>query len=352
MHTPTPSSHPQTTSQTLPSEPASDQGIDLVIATVNYRTPQLTLNCLASLEPELAGERKTQVVVVDNKSEDGSVETLAAAIAAHQWDSWVTLLPQSKNGGYAYGNNVAITRALQSPTPPRYVLLLNPDTQVRPGAIQTLIDFMDQHPQVGLAGSGLENLDGKQRRRAFRFPSIWSELDQGMRLGLLSRLLAPWVTVQPMPATPCRAQWVPGASLIVRREVFESIGLLDEAYFLYFEETDFCLKAARAGWECWYVPQSRVVHHSGQSTGVTGPGSLKRRPAYWFESRRRYFIQNHGKLYAMMADLAWITGFLTWKPRQILLRKPNPDPPYFFWDFLRHSTLRRGFSLTNDVKDS
>ncbi len=131
---------------------------------------------------------------------------------------------------------------------------------------------------------------------------------------------------------------------MIRREVFEAVGLLDEAYFMYFEEVDFCLRAARAGWRCWYVPASRVVHLVGQSSGVTDPRLRKRRPAYWFESRRRYFVKNHGAVVAMLADAAWAAGFAVWRVRRFLQRRQDNDPPKLLLDFIRHSVFVRGFA--------
>jgi hypothetical protein len=138
--------------------------------------------------------------------------------------------------------------------------------------------------------------------------------------------------------------WVSGACLMIRRDVIEAIGLLDEQYFLYYEEVDFCLRAHRAGWPCWYVPASRVMHIGGQSTGVgvrgRRPGRL---PAYFFESRRRYFEKNFGRRHAMLADLAFGVGYALWQLRRWLLRRPDPDPPHLLGDFWRHSTLlKRG----------
>lgn len=132
--------------------------------------------------------------------------------------------------------------------------------------------------------------------------------------------------------------------MMVRREVFESVGLMDEGYFLYYEETDFCLQAKRAGWSCWHVPQSRVMHILGQSTGVTATNQQpKRLPQYWFDSRRRYFLKNHGWLYAAMVDVSWLVGFSLWRARRILQRKPDADPPELLGDSIRNSVfLKRG----------
>jgi GT2 family glycosyltransferase len=313
----------------------------LLIVIVNYRTPQLTIDCLESLVPEVVELGSVRVVVVDNGSADGSAELITDAIARGGSKGFASLLARADNGGFSRGNNAAIGPALAAPEgPPQYVLLLNSDTHVRPGALGALLAFMDAHPEAGIAGSRLEHPDGRVQDSLFRFHSVWSELDSGLRIGVVSRLLGNHVVAQTPPAKLEPADWVAGASMIVRSRVFDDIGLLDEGYFLYFEEVDFCLNARRAGWSCWYVPGSAVVHLIGRSTGVTHrEGAPKRRPRYWFESRRRYFVKNHGRAYAWCADFAWATGFAVWRVRRIVQRKPDPDPPKFLWDFIRH-TLR------------
>jgi N-acetylglucosaminyl-diphospho-decaprenol L-rhamnosyltransferase len=217
---------------------------------------------------------------------------------------------------------------------------LNPDTMVRPGALDALLDFARARPDVGIMGSSIEGADGAPWPFAFRFPTLWSELDGGMRLGVVSRLLRRWAILHPMNGQEAQVDWVVGASMMVRREVFESIGLMDEHYFLYYEETDFCLQARRAGWSCWYVPQSRVMHIAGQSTGVTGKQAApKRRPKYWFDSRRRYFIKNRSRSYAIATDLVWMSAYSLWRVRRVIQRRAQVDPPHFLADFLRYSAL-------------
>jgi N-acetylglucosaminyl-diphospho-decaprenol L-rhamnosyltransferase len=131
--------------------------------------------------------------------------------------------------------------------------------------------------------------------------------------------------------------------MIVRREVFEKVGLLDDRYFMYFEEVDFCLRARRAGYVCRYVPQSVIVHLIGQASGVTAKATQnKRRPAYWFDSRRRYFTKNHGLLYTAVADLMFIAGFSIWRLRRAIQRKPDTDPAHMLGDFIRHSVFLKG----------
>ena len=156
----------------------------LLVVVVNYRTADLTIDCLRSLEPEI-GPRgdDARVVVTDNASGDGSPGRIEAAIRENGWASWAEFRPLEKNGGFAFGNNAAIRPFLESGSPPRYVLLLNPDTIVRPGAVAALVEFMDANPAVGIAGSRLEDPDGSPQRSAFRFYSALGELEGAMKPG-------------------------------------------------------------------------------------------------------------------------------------------------------------------------
>ena len=320
-----------------------DSPTRLLVVIVNYRTPGLTIDCLHSLVSEVRELPLTRVVITDNASGDDSVEKIQTAIENEGWGDWASLQPLERNGGFAYGNNAAIRPALESPNPPPYILLLNPDTIVRPGALQALVDFMDEHPDVGIAGSRLEDPDGTPQRSSFRFHSIFSELEFGLRLGIVSKLLSNWIVAPPVSDETYQTDWVAGASMIVRREVFEEAGLMDEDYFMYYEEMDFCLQAKRAGWSCWYVPKSHIVHLVGQASGVTDTKRPpKRLPQYWFDSRERYFLKNHGWLYTAGADAALIVGFGLWRLRRVIQSKPDSDPPNFLSDLLQNSVFLKG----------
>jgi len=321
-----------------------DARVGIVI--VNYRTADLVIACVRSLCNETRQLPRARLALIDNASGDGSVEKIAAAIAAEGWSSWVSLLPLAENRGFSAGNNAGIRLLLQSPDPVDYLFLLNPDTVVRAAALHALLDFAERHPRAGIVGSRLEEPGGAAEQSLFRFPSAIGELEQGLRLGLATRLLSRWRVVVPQAKQACKADWVTGASMLIRREVLEHIGLFDEAYFLYFEEVDFCLRAARAGWERWHEPRSRVVHLMGQSTGIVDQAVPSRRvPAYIFESRRRYFLKNRGRLYAMLADVGWLAGHLLWMLRSCVTGGTKPVPARLLRDFLHHSVLYRGFSL-------
>lgn len=334
------------TPQSFPAEDKVDTlttpRVQVII--VNYRTPHLTIDCLRSLEEERLRVPGLQVTVVDGDSGDESVPRIAEALEMHDWHAWVKLMPLVRNGGFAFANNAALRGVLAEEVRPHYVLLLNPDTVVRPRGIAALVRYLEQHPEMGIVGSRLEDPDGTPQHSAFRFHTLLSELDGGMRWGWLTRLMHRHTCAPPVSENACLTDWVSGASMLVRREVFESIGLLDEGYFMYYEETDFCLRAARAGWACGYEPRSRVIHLVGQASGIAnGQTRRKRLPTYWFDSRRRYFIKNYGRLYAMLVDAVWMASYCVWLCRARLQRKPPCDPPRLLRDFLRNSVFCRGF---------
>jgi N-acetylglucosaminyl-diphospho-decaprenol L-rhamnosyltransferase len=206
--------------------------------------------------------------------------------------------------------------------------------------MRTLADFMDAHPEAGIGGCSIENEDGSSWPIAFRFPSAASELEQEMKFGPVSHLMRNVKIVREMQNAVTAVDWVSGACMIIRKQVFEDIGLMDEGYFLYFEEIDFCLRAHKQGWSCWYIPQSRIMHLSGESTGASGTANAaKRMPDYWFASRSRYFVKNHGIAYARMADCAFILGMTFWRIRNFAFRRHGIHRARMLRDFLRTSVL-------------
>jgi N-acetylglucosaminyl-diphospho-decaprenol L-rhamnosyltransferase len=313
-------------------------GIDVAIAIVTYRSAELTIGCLSSIEVERqTQELNVRAIVVDNASGDAKV--IARAIVERGWRSWVTLIAAPKNGGFAYGNNLALQRA-NADGPPRYLHLLNPDTVIRKGAIDELVRFLEAHPDVGLAGSSFEGPDGSEWPTAFRFPSLLSELEEGLQFGLASYVLGRWIVAKRMTPVAQAIDWICGASMMIRWSVFDRIGAFDENYFLYFEETDFCFRAKRAGIATWYVPDSRVMHIGGQTTNVSNPKDVPERlPAYWFESRRRYFAVNHGVAYAMIVDAVAMIAHALGRLKRAAQGRRHQGVPYFLVDLLRHSTL-------------
>src|SRR6185437_14270668 len=132
--------------------------------------------------------------------------------------SWVTLVQAPRDGGFAYGNNLGIATAYAQ-SRPNYIHLLNPDTQVRPGAITALVEFLEAHPQIGIAGSSFETEDGKDWPFAFRFPTLMSEIEHGMQLGLVTRCLSRWAVAKSMDSIEQPTDWISGASMMIRPAV-------------------------------------------------------------------------------------------------------------------------------------
>jgi len=311
--------------------------IDVVI--VNYRTAQLVVSCLESLAAEAGEGLQLRAFVIDNDSRDGSADAIEAALLQQDWN-WARVVRSPVNGGFGAGNNQGIDLALAQERPADLVWLLNPDTRVMPGAARALARFMASTPAAGLVGTALLEADGSPWPFAFRFPSILGEIERGLRWKASSRLLARHALLRRMGDRPERADWVSGASLAIRPALLWEGLRFDEGYFLYYEETDLCRTVRGQGWECWYLPEARVLHISGQSTGITDPQAKPRRmPAYWFESRRRYFRKNHGRIYALLADLAWMASHSVFLAKQALRREQSLDPPRLLADFARHSAF-------------
>ncbi len=310
--------------------------LTVAVIIVSYKSASLTIECLRSVQAERATPGlNIRAVVVDNAS--GDFAAIAAAIEANHWGSWAECVLAPKNGGFAYGNNFGVNYARRAGSL-SYVYLVNPDTELRAGAIGSLVRFMEANTHAGIAGGSFENRDGSEWPMAFRFPSLLSEVESGLESGWVSRLLLRWVVARTMGTTAEPTDWLCGAAVMIRPSVFSAMGGLDENYFLYFEETDFCRRALQAGFATWYVPESRVMHIAGQSTLVTDRSLGPRRlPGYWFDSRRRYFAMAFGVRRAVLIDAAAVVAHSVGLLKRVALRRPSV--PHFIRDLIKHSIL-------------
>ena len=321
----------------------------LLVVILNYRVTDLTIDCLKSLVPEIPRVPGMKVAVCENGTGGDAEQRIREAIVANGLEPCVELTAISPNRGFTGGNNVIIRKALASADPPEYFLLLNADTLVLPGAFEALVRFMDGQPEVGIAGSHLEWPDGAPQGSPFWFPGIASELDRGLKLGIVSKVLSGSLVVDPKPRNASPVDWLGGTSMIIRRQVVETIGPLDEGLYTYFDDVDYCLSAKRAGWPTWFVPESRIIHLEGRSTGIQGQ-SPKRLPSYWFQARRRFFLKNHGAIYTALADAVFLIGFALWRLRRKIQGKPDTDPQHMLIDSFRHSVFVTGFKV-RDVEN-
>jgi GT2 family glycosyltransferase len=227
----------------------------LAIVIVNWNTRQLVLDCLQSIE-QYPPQREYEVWLVDNASRDGSIEAVSTQFPK------VKLIANQSNLGFAAANNQAIEQC-----DAEYVLALNSDTQVQANALESMCQYLDQHPQVGIVACRLINPDGSTQRSAWRgYPGLKSALIEGLYLW---RLMPKLVAQNEISLNSNRqAQQVDhllGACMLVRRDAIEQVGMFDTGYFLFFEETDWCYRIAAAGWHIIYLPQTDIIHFGQQS---------------------------------------------------------------------------------------
>ncbi|MFK7897286.1 MAG: glycosyltransferase family 2 protein [Myxococcota bacterium] len=305
----------------------------LLVVIVNYKTAEMTLESVASALRETQHIPETKIAVVDNDSGDGSLEKLRQGKQDAGWGESVQILASPWNGGFAWGNNYAIRAALQGQDRPEYVYLLNSDAFPDQNAVAELVNYLDAHPKVGIAGSFIHGDDGETHKTAFRFPSLGSELEGPLGIGIVSRLLENYIVSPDLPTSTQQVNWLAGASMLIRTQVFDEIGLMDDGYFLYYEETDFCLRAARAGWPTAYVVESSVTHIGSVSTGIQDIS--KPTPEFWYASRHRYFLKNYGRATLWAANALYIGAGLIRRLRSALLRRPSHEPEGHMRGFLR-----------------
>ncbi len=298
----------------------------VAVVIVNYRTPEMTLACVAALALERHAIPDLRAVVVDGGSGDGSAEVLRSGLAAYDW---VKLLACDFNGGFGWANNQGIMHLLQGATPPDFIHFLNPDAVIMPGAVVALRDELIGHPECAAAGSQLLNGDGSKSGSAFRFPSVAREFFRGgqmNRIGLALGLSHGIIVAD----TTENVDWVTGASMMVRSEALRQSGLFDTGFFLYFEEVELMHRLTKDGWQMRFVPDSRVLHVGGAATGMADAELHQRTsiPDYMFTSRRRFFTRAYGAATARNATLAWLAGnsLLRLVKRLGLLRaRPSAD---------------------------
>ncbi len=282
----------------------------VLVVITSYRAKELTLDCLRSLEGEVKAIPGMKVGICDNGNEDDTAEVLKHAIKQNGWEDWAYVKSVMPNRGFSGGNNVILRDALTGSDAPDYFLLLNADTIVHPGAIADLLAVARKRLDVGIFCPGLESLDGESQVSCFRYKTPLSEMLEAANTGLLTKLFANWeVPMRPVSDTPIEMEWGSFACALIRKQVFLDVGVLDEGYFLYFDDIDYCRSARKAGWDILYWPSSRVIHIVGQSNPVVeNTKRRERRPEYWYISRSWYYTKFYGKTGLLAANLLWIAG--------------------------------------------
>lgn len=302
---------------------------------LNFRTPDLSLMAVEGALREMEGI-EGGVTLVDNDSGDGSYDMLLAEAEARGWlqDNRVAVIQSGHNGGFGAGNNVGIRRGAPDGRRADLVYLLNSDAIPQRGSIRALIQRLESHPEAGIVCSRIRGIDGEPHHTAFRFPSALGEFEGQAKTGPISKLLRRKIVALPQPDASLQVDWSAGASMMIRAEVLEQVGLFDEGFFLYFEETDLCRRAANAGWRTHYVWESEIAHIGSASTGMK---KWARVPDYWYDSRRRYFEKHHGRAGALMATLSYLSGAAVWRLRCLIQRKDSGTPKGHLAHMTRHA---------------
>ncbi len=257
---------------------------DVSIIVVSWNTRDLLADCLASIFMTVSGPT-FDVYVVDNASTDGTVAMLRQGFPE------VKLICNARNYGFAHANNQGISASRG-----RYVLLLNSDAMLAPGSLQTLINLGDAVPRAGILGARLVNPDGTFQASYTHFPGIWQEF---LILSSLGRLLHGHYYPSQGPHEdegPCRVDYVEGACMLARRSAIQAAGALDEGYFMYAEDVDWCLAMKKHGWQVWYQPEATIIHSGGGSSRQRRP----QREADLYRSRVRFFRKHYGGVSAFL----------------------------------------------------
>ncbi len=277
----------------------------LSVIIVSHNTRELLALCLDSVLANLASGPEHEIIVVDNASQDRTVEM------AQERFPQVALLANEENLGFAAASNQGLKKGRGN-----YLLLLNPDTLVRGNAFGEMFDFLAQHPRVGVVGPKLLYPDGRLQHSAFSFPTLSMIFLDFFPLNhrlLNSRLNGRYPCALYEAGKPFPVDHPLGAAMMVRREAVEEVGLLDEGFFMYCEEIDWCLRMKRAGWEVFCLPQAEIVHYVARST-------RQFREAMWVElhrSRYRLYEKHYGPRFRWLARavVGLGTRWAIWKAR-------------------------------------
>jgi GT2 family glycosyltransferase len=307
---------------------------DISVSIVSYNTRELLRACLQSLlDRQAAAEASLEIIVADNGSSDGTEEMVKSDFPS------VLFICTGGNVGYGRANNVGLSEAHG-----RYYFVLNSDTEVEPGALAGMTTFMDSRPDIGMLGAQLVLPDGSIQRSCARDPTLLAVFWEQTYLDKLfpnnsvtgSYLMSDWDY-----SDKREVEQVCGACFFVRAEAFRQIGGFDPAYFMYFEDTDFCVRLRKAGWPIFFYPEARIQHHLGASSGKSWRSRALMVSSY-NHSRYIYYRKNAGQFQAMLLKATVLFGALLRLTVWILLvpfKKIAWDQVRLFGDVVRRTFL-------------
>lgn len=276
---------------------------EIAVSIINYKTAEMTLGCVQSALDDLQGLNGC-VVITDNLSNDGSVEKIEGWIAEQPASTPVIFVKSDSNSGFSGGNNQGFAAC-----DAEFYLVLNSDAYIRPGFFRALLAAARAHPEAGFFAPRIDFEEGGTQNSCFRFHTPVSEFLRAAKLRLFERVFPRHAVPMGPEPDPDQIEWASFACLLLRGQMMREIGPMDEGYFLYYEDAEYCLRAQRAGWPVIHVPQAQAVHLRGGSGPVKALEKKKAElPLYFYAARTRYFYQSHGRLGLLAANLAWYLG--------------------------------------------
>ncbi len=273
--------------------------LDLSIIIVSWNVCKYLAACLDSIRHSIqanAGSLKLEVIVVDSASTDGTTAMLKELYP------WVKLLPQAENIGFTRGNNLGLAAACG-----RYVMLLNPDTEIVGDALSRMARILDEMPTVGIVGPHTLNTDGTTQSTRRRFPTLTTALFETPSLQPYTpqKELDRYHVSDIQDSATADVDWIQGSALMARRQVYEQIGPFDEKYVMFYEEVDWCKRARQATWRVFYAGDADIIHHGGRSTDQV----VAFKHIYYQQSKLRYFQKYHGQLAAWLLRGALLVSY-------------------------------------------
>lgn len=301
----------------LQSKPPTSAAL-INVSIINFRTVDLSIQCVQSVLDDMR-DLDCIITVVDNASGDESTQILSEWITTLPQPERVQLIASPTNTGFSGGHNMGMAACEAE-----YHLILNSDAVLKPGFLRNILLAADRNPEFGLFTPRIDYNDGKQQISCFRFPSAFSELIRGAATGPVTRLFRRHDMPLQNPPFQDQVEWASFACIMLRDSMVKQVGPMDEGYFLYFEDVEYCWRARQAGWRICLVPNACAVHFRGGSGPVKAAQmALNRLPAYFYASRTRIFYQMNGYIGLVFANLMWSLGRAIAQFRR-LVGKPVP----------------------------
>jgi len=318
--------------------------IRMEVIVLNFRTPEVTIDCLDTLAEEWKRWPGFHVVLIDNASGDESVPKITKAIEeAGDWDAWLEFRPFEKNLGFAGGNNVVMRECIERADPPAYVLLLNSDTLVKPNCLETSVKVMDADPKIGAMSCMLLNGDETVQNVCRKFPRPDREAFRAMGLPWLLPKLFEWADLDDLSwdrrAGPRDVEWIGGAFLLARTEALAKAGVFDEDFFFYGEDTELCFRLWKSGYRVHFDPSSETVHLGGASSNSKKMRNRTKEILTW---RARFGVQKkcYGSWASFLSRAVYACVFLGRWGLSIIRggKKKNPEFTEEMWEGFRQVT--------------